>query len=289
MKPIRFDEGHRFDDPNLRWGSPSYRLEPGDPGYVPPPSTPPPKARRRTPSITYTPTTPMLPYQFITRTSTQNQITTSRTSRGTKTTAEVYAEVQTRLGQQALTIPLVLKTALEVILDWTTEGWTVEPIEDLLGFTLPCGGAFEDADFQPTFEAMNHTPSCNWGDAGRARVSGSITYENQGHQGRIVPVIIRIVDNWTGDPDQYTAGKSVCVVLGNKKGKLEFDRTKGCKVQFRKTDNSLVEATDYSLSGNTKINAQVPAGTTGNLTEVIVTMLVNGTLRAGSYTTVLIP
>ena len=24
-----------FDNPNLRWGSPSYLLEPGDPGYVP--------------------------------------------------------------------------------------------------------------------------------------------------------------------------------------------------------------------------------------------------------------
>ena len=52
-------------------------------------------------------------------------------------------------------------------------------------------------------------------------------------------------------------------------------------MQFRKPD--------YSLSGNTKINAQVPAGTTGNLVEVIVTMLVNGTLRAGSYTTLLLP
>ena len=111
----------------------------------------------------------MLPYQFITRTSTQNQITTSRVSRGTKTTAELHAEVQTRLGAQALTIPLVLKTTLEVILDWTTEGWTVEPIDDLMGFSLPCGGNFEDAGFQPNFDAMNHVPSCNWGDAGRAR------------------------------------------------------------------------------------------------------------------------
>ena len=26
---------YRFGDPNLRWGSPSYALEPGDPGFVP--------------------------------------------------------------------------------------------------------------------------------------------------------------------------------------------------------------------------------------------------------------
>jgi hypothetical protein len=34
MKPVTWDSGVRWDDPNLRWGSPSYLLEPGDPGYV---------------------------------------------------------------------------------------------------------------------------------------------------------------------------------------------------------------------------------------------------------------
>jgi hypothetical protein len=39
MKPIRWNDGSRWNDPNLRWGNPSYRLEPGDPGYIP--TTPP--------------------------------------------------------------------------------------------------------------------------------------------------------------------------------------------------------------------------------------------------------
>ena len=34
MKPVTFNSGIRFGDPNLRWGDPSYLLEPGDPGYV---------------------------------------------------------------------------------------------------------------------------------------------------------------------------------------------------------------------------------------------------------------
>ena len=84
--------------------------------------------------------------------------------------------------------------------------------------------------------------------------------------------------------------KSVLIELGNKKSKIEFDRTKGCKVQFRKADNSLVDATDYGPAGSTRfINAQVPAGTAGILGEVVVTMLINGTLRSGSYTTPLTP
>ena len=36
MKIAYFDSGLTFDDPNLRWGSPAYLLEPGDPGYTPP-------------------------------------------------------------------------------------------------------------------------------------------------------------------------------------------------------------------------------------------------------------
>jgi len=32
MKTIHFDDGTHLDDPNVYWGDPSYRLEPGDPG-----------------------------------------------------------------------------------------------------------------------------------------------------------------------------------------------------------------------------------------------------------------
>ena len=291
-----------FGNPNCRWGSPSYRIEEGEPDFVewfPPGYHPPkPKPKHRTLRVPrkatadnpnpQNPNPNMLPYQFLTRTGTQNQVTTARVSRGTKTTAEVYAEVTARLGADAPTVQNVTKTLLEVILDWTAEGWTVEPLEDLLGFSLPCGGSFENTDMQPTFDNMAHKPAANWGDTGRARVAGSITYEGQGHQGRAKPEIIHIIDNWMDTPDHYTAGKSVCITLGNKKGRLEFDRTAGSKVEFRKEDGTLVEATDYSTTGSAKINAQVPTGTTGIIIETLVTMLVNGTLRQGSYTTHLI-
>jgi hypothetical protein len=39
MRTVHFDSGDpevRYDNPNLIWGEPSYLLEPGDPGYVPP-------------------------------------------------------------------------------------------------------------------------------------------------------------------------------------------------------------------------------------------------------------
>ena len=40
MKVAYFDSGITFDDPNLRWGEPSYLLEPGDAGYVAAPLLP---------------------------------------------------------------------------------------------------------------------------------------------------------------------------------------------------------------------------------------------------------
>jgi hypothetical protein len=58
---------------------------------------------------------------------------------------------------------------------------------------------------------------------------------------------------------------------------------------FAHRSHRLVEAPDYSMTGSTKINARVPAATTGNIIETIVTMLINGSLRDGSYTTVLLP
>jgi hypothetical protein len=47
MKTIYWDDGTTFDDPNARWGDPSYLLEPGDPGYVGPVASNQPKPKRR--------------------------------------------------------------------------------------------------------------------------------------------------------------------------------------------------------------------------------------------------
>ena len=55
MKTLYWDSGDPldcFDNPNCRWGDPSYRLEPGDPGYVvwfPPGYVPPAPERKKKP------------------------------------------------------------------------------------------------------------------------------------------------------------------------------------------------------------------------------------------------
>ncbi len=59
MKPVFWDSpDFKWDDRNTYWGDPSYQLEPGDPGYVPPPgsvptSNPQPKPKRKMPKKDY--------------------------------------------------------------------------------------------------------------------------------------------------------------------------------------------------------------------------------------------
>lgn len=48
MRILRFDAGETWDNPNARWGDPSYVLEPGDPGYIPPHPSPEKPRRHRT-------------------------------------------------------------------------------------------------------------------------------------------------------------------------------------------------------------------------------------------------
>ena len=47
MKPAFFDTGLRLDNPNLRWGDPSYLLEPGDADYVSAPLSPAPQTNTK--------------------------------------------------------------------------------------------------------------------------------------------------------------------------------------------------------------------------------------------------
>ena len=47
MRPVNWNEGLLWGTPNLRWGNPSYLIEPGDPGYVPPSSPPTKKPKKK--------------------------------------------------------------------------------------------------------------------------------------------------------------------------------------------------------------------------------------------------
>ena len=97
MKPITWDGINpntgaplTWDDPNLRWGDPSYVLEPGDPGYTPPTPTPPPMHSTKQPKPTkmkhntYYPTN--VPSQILWLTNFYNKLITHAPTLGIDTT-----------------------------------------------------------------------------------------------------------------------------------------------------------------------------------------------------------
>lgn len=56
VRPMYWGDGTKYGDPNAYWGSPSYVLEPGDPGYVPVPPDSPPPATHKTRNMKNNPT-----------------------------------------------------------------------------------------------------------------------------------------------------------------------------------------------------------------------------------------
>jgi len=222
------------------------------------------------------------PFKYITRpTSNGNATTTQPVYRGTKTQAEVIAEITTRHGATPITIDSVLCAFSEVVIDWATQGWKVAPCHDLIGFRLttggsaPIGGA-EDWDF----DGMNINLTCQWGETGEARSRALFVSEKTGEQGRAAPVFVDVYDSETKEPNHYQPTKGLLTRFGN--SKFEFDPAKLCKARFRKADNTYVDAAGYPYIKGNNVVITPPAGLTGAV-YLEISALINGTLRTSEY------
>jgi hypothetical protein len=278
-----------YGNPNLRWGSPSYRLEEGDEGYVPwfPPGYRPPKPKTGPAFIAKSPLPTNLPimpdtYQYITRpTSAGNATTTQPVYRGTKTKAELLAEITARLGSQPVTPELIIHIHHEVIIDWTTQGWKIEAFDDLIGFRLTIGGSNPTgAPESWEFDAMNADLNCHWGNAGEARSRAIFTPEKMGEQARSAPVFVEVYDSETKEANHYEPLKGLTSRFSNRK--FEFNAAAGCKIRFRKSDNTYVDAAGYPFIKGSTVVSTPPSGLTGTV-FIECTALINGTLRTSEY------
>jgi hypothetical protein len=221
-------------------------------------------------------------YQYITRPTTAgNATTTQAVYRGTKTKAELLAEVATRIGATPLTAELALRTAFEIIIDWTTQGWKIEPYDDLLGFRVTIGGSVPTGEPEDwSFDSMNADLNCHWGNAGEARSRAIFSSEKVGEQSRSAPVFVEVYDSETKEANHYQAGKGLTVRFSNRK--FVFDVAGGCKMSFRKSDNTVVDASGYPFIKGTTVVCTPPTGLTGTV-SLISCALINGTLRTAEY------
>lgn len=221
-------------------------------------------------------------FQYITRpTSVGDATTTQAVYRGTKTQAELIAEVEARLGDTPPTTALILTTAAEIIIDWTTQGWKIEPVGGLIGYRITVGGSIPTGQPEDwNFDSMNADLNCHWSAAGEARSRALFTSEKVGEQARSAPVFVEVYDSETKEANQYEAGKGLVCKFSNRS--FQFDPAAGCKIAFRKADNTMVDAAGYPYVKGRTVVCTPPAGLTGTV-HVECSALINGALRTSEY------
>ena len=221
---------------------------------------------------------------IITLPTTDGNHTTSRVKhRGTKTPEEFYAEMGLRIGNQPLTIPLVLQTHDQVIVDWTVEGWKIAPLGDGLISYLCSSGGSAPIGQEPTktFEGLCVELRGHYTEAGRARAAAQFSAEKVGEQNRVTPIFLHVYDSASKLPNHYVAMHGLTLVLGNRR--IIFDPTnENHRIRFQKQDGTWVVAASYPYIKGSTIVCLPPAGLTG---EVILelTLQINGALRTGLY------
>ena len=285
-----------WDDPNLRWGSPSYYLEPGDPGFVPYPApAPPPAPKKKKPfrrkasakaHDTPTPDTTMPTFQYHTTPNPKGGFTT-RTVLGEPVTDEVFFNLAaTKSG--SLTADQV-KTALHAVLDTLLECSSGCAFSTgLLGrlrFRPTSGGSqpgpsdFNNPDEMNCDVALSITAETR--DAWRS----TLTLESLGEVGKVSPDIDSILSQENNAPGKYSPGTMI-ELSGHRLDIDKSDATQG--VFFRSGNNAEVRATVYGTITPTSLSVLVPGTLSGPLT-VRVANKINGSVRSFTYMDAITP
>ena len=301
MKPLHWDAINPFtgspftwDDPNLRWGSPSYYLEPGDPGFVPYPTpAPAPSAkkkkvfRRKTKPQTDNPTyipNPMPTFKYNTRQGSQGGYTTSAVKDQPIPDADLLGLIAT----QAATTPEIAEAVIRALVHHITAcsaGCVYSNgFLGLLRFAPTSGGNSPSPDgFQNPAEmnadiALTLTADVirNW--------QATLTLEHLGEVGRVLPLVDSVRNQVNGNLNQYIPGDMI-QVRGNN---LKFDRDDTQQGLFLKpAAGAEVRCTSYADIEPQTFTALVPAALSGPLTARMVAKI-NGSLRTFTYGTPLV-
>jgi len=298
MKPLLFNAINPFtgtaftyDDPNLRWGSPSYYLEPGDPGFVPYPGQvipPPAKPKKKPFRRIKRPKTE--PQPILHTTMSTFKFTISPKSSGGFTTRVVLGdqiheptlteEIATAAGVTPLQATTVIKTLFAKLRECSNGcAWSPELFGELS--VRPTSGGSEPgpADFQNAGE-INANIALSFTAEVITTWQGGLVLESQGTKGLVTPVIDTVICLQNNEEDHYVVGDNIRLVGHD----LRFDKADlNQGVFFIKADGSEIRATVYGPINPSDVTALVPAGLTGAV-QVRISAFINGSLRNYLYT-----
>ena len=289
-----------FDNPNLRWGDPSYLLELGDPGYIElqpgqpgyvPPQPPRPRRRHRAPSSanpeTTTTTTHMSDnsFHYFLRPNQSNPGTWSARAdyQEDYTQAQLVADVVADLAAAGITLtPAQVAAAGEAMLRRILGAARVtRKTRNLFGmgdFSPTAGGVVSDINTPPTPGLLNIDLRWTFNEPGYTLYTTGMTFQREAVEGIRSPDIAA-VQRFTDDlPDKYTAGAGF-VITGTEFGRkppLATNTNVGV-FAIPQAGGTAVRVTAYSGWTNTKIGGTWPAALTGNHFVRVCTIYQGGT------------
>jgi hypothetical protein len=292
MKPVTWDSGVTWDDPNLRWGDPSYLLEPGDEGYVAPPGTPLPEPPRKKKTFrprakTQTHATPNLnpstmpTFKYNVAPNSNGGFTTRPVLGEPATSDFILAQIAAKSGATPEACTAVLNATRDTILEcaqgcaYATSvlGWL--RFRPTSGGSQPAPDAFDNPDEINASVALSFTADTITG------WRSTLTLESQGEIGKTTPYVASIESMENGQEDHYTAGTMIGI-NGNNLRFNKADLTQG--VFIRTGNNPEVRLAVYGPITPTSITALIPTGTAGAQT-VRVAAYINGSVRSFTYQT----
>lgn len=295
MKPLLWDSinpvtGQPFTwgDPNVFWGSPSYFLEPGDPGYVPYPGTsqPPSKKkrkpfRRKAANPNTEPPTPnyiMPTFQYHIAPNPHGGFTTRPVMRQSVTEEAFFAKVAADSGlsvEQSIAAFDAIVGAFLACAGGCDHG----VIRDKIRFRPTSGGSDPAPDGFNNAQEINADVALSFTATARDAWRATLTLESQGEIGKSSPLIDSILSQENGAEDQYTPG-ALIVLNGDNLRFNKADPAQG--VFFRSGNNPEVRATTYGTLTPTSLSVMVPATLSGPLTVRVATYM-NGSVRSFTY------
>lgn len=278
-----------WDDPNLRWGDPSYYLEPGDPGFVPydtPPAAPPVKRKkpfRRKAKPQNNATTilnhTMPTFQYNTRQNPHGGYTTSAVKGQAISDSELLNHIATEAGTTAAITEAVLRGFVHHITHCTAGCIYSNNFLGLLRFFPTSGGSSPSPDgFQNAADINADIALTLTADVIRDWQEG-LTLEHLGELGKVLPNIDSILNQANGALNKYAPGDMIQIRGDN----LKFDRSDVQQGLFLKpAAGAEVRCTSYADIEPQSFTAIVPAALSGDLT-VRMAAKINGSLRTFTY------
>ncbi|MBI3881956.1 MAG: DUF4469 domain-containing protein [Verrucomicrobia bacterium] len=299
MKPLHWDainpltgQPFKWGDLNLRWGNPSYYLEPGDPGFVPYGPAPPPPA----PHKPFHRSHKNQPASDGQTSNTQNIMSTFKyhvvpKSGGGFTTrpvlgaefsdAAIDAAVAAATGVSASQCAAVLNGYFTQFLaqaagcGWSHDFHGLFSVRPVSGGSATLPDAFNNAAEIKAGVSLSLSPLVL--DPWKATLS----IQSLGQVGLVTPHVDSIINLHDGSEDTYTAGE-IIQLSGDHLAFDKTDTTQGVFYATAAAPGTKVHLASYGPISPTEINAIMPAGVTGALTITVVTK-VSGTLRSTTY------